>query len=313
MHDPVTFEARLRAALEQYADGAPTDVEPLTYARAIAATGRRRQDRSVGFGLRRGQPSPVVARLGFVLATALLVVALIGTALIVGGQLVERGPDPVPSVLPPPSIQRSPSVSDLFAAPFEYHLPRDGSLSRVPTVSSFTMVGFVEGPVTVPPGAFPDTEPYRTNTEPYGTRFQGPDGAPRGIVVVRVSDAMTHSCPPGPPAPARPQLGDSPAEILEGLRTTAGAGIASDPSVVIDGRPALVATVMPTEHLCEGPTATDIHTTFSDYVSLGHPSRLIVLQVDDETILIDIWARSDEDLADWMPSAMQFVETIHFR
>ena len=298
MHDPVTFEARLSAALEQYADGAPTDVEPLTYARAIAATGRRRQDRSVAFGLRRGQPSPVAARLGFVLATVLLVVALIGTALIVGGQLVERGPSPIPS------LTDGDPWMDFFPAPFDYHLPRDGSLSRVPTASALTMVGFVEGSTTVPPD-WPFFD--------YGSRYQGPDGAPRGIVVVPVSDAMTHSCPPGPPAPARPELGDSPAEILEGLRTTAGAGIASDPSVVIDGRLALVATVMPTEHLCEGPTATDIHTTFSDYVSLGHPSRLIVLQVDDETILIDIWARSDEDLADWMPSAMQFVETIHFR
>jgi hypothetical protein len=49
-----------------------------------------------------------------------------------------------------------------------------------------------------------------------------------------------------------------------------------------------------------------------DWLLLGFPYRLTMADVDGVPILVQIWARTDEDLAAWMPVATEFVDSIDF-
>jgi hypothetical protein len=48
-----------------------------------------------------------------------------------------------------------------------------------------------------------------------------------------------------------------------------------------------------------------------DYALLTAPNRLIVSSVPQRTVLIVIWAATDDDLEAWLPTAMTFVDSIH--
>ncbi|MBA2464870.1 MAG: hypothetical protein H0V42_07845 [Nocardioidaceae bacterium] len=194
----------------------------------------------------------------------------------------------------------TPASATRFAAPFEYTLVRGSDLRRVEAVDDRMTVAFVEGTTVAEP-----------DNRAYGGRYQAEGSNPRGIAVIAASDATTHSCPARQDRPFRPPLGDTPELLIEGLQATAGAALVARPAQSVDGRRALVVDVPPNDNRCP----PDIHTIDSttEYVSLVLPSRLLVLEVGRELVLIDIWARSDEDLAEWMPRAMQLVDSIRFR
>jgi hypothetical protein len=79
----------------------------------------------------------------------------------------------------------------------------------------------------------------------------------------------------------------------------------------VDGRPALIATL-------PGHSGSDIHVDGQmrglggTYVMVNMPSRLMVSEVDGETVFILIWARTDQELERWLPVADEFVASIHF-
>ncbi|MEO6207326.1 MAG: hypothetical protein ABIP77_05180 [Candidatus Limnocylindrales bacterium] len=123
-------------------------------------------------------------------------------------------------------------------------------------------------------------------------------------------------------------LSSAPANFLADLRDKAivnvggtdgtpyKVGIDLTPDVVttLDGRPALTTGTRP-----GGNTGFDIHVdgpqqnSFSgEYALLQFPYRLIVTEVDRVTVFVQIWARSDADLAAWTPDAAKFVASIHF-
>ena len=49
-----------------------------------------------------------------------------------------------------------------------------------------------------------------------------------------------------------------------------------------------------------------------DFLELTLPSRLIAFNVDGVTVFVDIWARTPEDLAAWLPQATTFVDNLRF-
>ena len=42
------------------------------------------------------------------------------------------------------------------------------------------------------------------------------------------------------------------------------------------------------------------------------PSRLIVTEVDGETMVIQVWAGSEAGLQEWLRTSAAFVDSIHF-
>jgi hypothetical protein len=49
-----------------------------------------------------------------------------------------------------------------------------------------------------------------------------------------------------------------------------------------------------------------------DAVGLTDPNRLIVANVDGKVMFVVIWARTAEGLEAFLPTAMEFVDSIHF-
>ena len=108
MTDSTTFETRLTDALDRYADGAPTDVDPALLARSltIAASEKRIVGRPA-FG-RDGRLS---------VAALVLVVASIGGLALFGGQLLQPSPPVVLSPSPSsPVTTASPSPNKAIAS-----------------------------------------------------------------------------------------------------------------------------------------------------------------------------------------------------
>ncbi len=83
MSDRDAFDARLGAALRQYATGAPVDVDPHAFARGIAAMAGHRHP-ATGVGVLRTVPALVWV----VLAAALLIAGLVGA--LVGGRIIRN-------------------------------------------------------------------------------------------------------------------------------------------------------------------------------------------------------------------------------
>ena len=46
--------------------------------------------------------------------------------------------------------------------------------------------------------------------------------------------------------------------------------------------------------------------------STSEPSPLTVADVDGRTILVQAWAASASDLDEWLPTAKEFTDSIHF-
>ena len=49
-----------------------------------------------------------------------------------------------------------------------------------------------------------------------------------------------------------------------------------------------------------------------DAIDLSVPSRLILATVDGAGLVVQIWAPTEADLSAWMPTATEFVDSIHF-
>jgi hypothetical protein len=205
--------------------------------------------------------------------------------------------DPAPSPAPSATAVAVPStdVASSFISPFEYTIPAGTTVSIA--VQEREIIGWVEGPLTPPSSDVPLR---------YSDRQSGAGDA-QGIVIASAEQAWSHG------STGRFAVRQAPADLLADLRDTAAIGIGDISEVTLDGRPALMAEIDPTVK-----PGTDLHITGDmccisrDYIMLTAPSQITVLEVGDVTIFIQIWARTAEDLAAWMPAATEFLNSIRF-
>jgi hypothetical protein len=216
------------------------------------------------------------------------------------------GPSTGPSVSPTPDPTASTRSAGSFVRPFRFTVPAGSGLQKTIGDAPPEIVSFVVG-ANAPIGG-----------QSYGG--QAPEsGNLRGIVIASAETAWTHG------AGGRFALRPAPADFLADLHTKAiarfddlgtvvGIDLSATTDTILDGRPALTAATRP-----GGKTGLDIHVQLpmtglggGPLISLKLPYRLIVTEVDGVTVLVQIWARSDADLAAWMPDATKFVDSIRF-
>ena len=138
----------------------------------------------------------------------------------------------------------------------------------------------------------------------------------RGVVVAVLNGPVTHPCPPSDATERTVAMREAPADFLADLRDLAAVAIGEITPTTIDGRPAF-AVAVPDNAPMAG-CGTDFHLTpfsglTSPFVRLDIPSRLYALDVDGLTVLIQIWATTERDLAAWADEfANGFVNSFEF-
>jgi hypothetical protein len=258
--------------------------------------------------MRDGAPQRLAGRgRPWIGALGVAAVVLIGGAL----ALSIGGPRPFPVTTPPPSVPAreaasSPADSSTglpaptsgaatsFIAPFIYTHPAGSTMTLA--IEKPEIIGWINGPS-------PQSSPR------YSDRQSGPDPA-EGIVVVSAEQAWSHD---GFGSTGRFAVRQAPTDLLADLRDPGAVGFGEISAVTLDGRPALMADINPA-----GKGGSDLHVTGDmccisrDFIMLNVPSRVFVLEVGEVTIFIQVWARTDDDLAALMPAATEFVESIRF-
>jgi hypothetical protein len=190
------------------------------------------------------------------------------------------------------------STTTGFVPRFEYIIPIGSDLRPSAGGPTSQVIAWIAGP-----------EPRSTTSDPrlYGDQ-QPETGSLRGIIVAAGKNPWSHS------ASGRFLLRTTPAGFLDDLRTTGEVPMGEVAETTLDGRPAMTARLA-------ASVSNDIHVTGSTigltggagYVLLNGPAHITVAEVDGWTLFILAWARSDEDLDAWMPTADAFISSMHFR
>ena len=257
----------------------------------IARARRRRQRRSWSAVLRRslaaGASRPAT-RLAYIVVILALILAstVLLSALSIGAR---------PSAESDETAVRQ--MVDRFVRPFDYAVPAGIELTPISPWSP-ALIGWAEGRPFAP--AASPTEP--------NSGLAAPAWATRGIVIASGESAWSHG------TNLRIPLREAPSEFVADLRDIGGIRtIGEIIATTLDGRPALTLDIDPAM-----ADAFDIHVNGSmtglsgDYFLLTPPFRLLVAEIDDLTVLVQIWARTDEDLVAWMPLATQVIDSIDF-
>ena len=175
------------------------------------------------------------------------------------------------------------ATTEWFERPFEYAIPAGSGLRPAADGPHRAVIAWVEGP-DVSPGPSADPLEGQTLTD-YGE--QRPDsGKMRGIIIGSGERAWSH-------AASRFFLNPAPAAFIADLRDRSGVAMGPIVETSLDGRPALTTVLA-------GTANNDIHvdspiTGFASgpFVLVNDPARLIVTEVDGETIFILIWAQDN--------------------
>jgi len=222
-------------------------------------------------------------RIRWLLATAAATVTVATSSAVLGSMLFREVPaSPTPTAVQTPRTREAAS----FDLPFEYTIPAGSALSRTPMTVA-------EGP----PG-WPITAPGRV--------IEFTDGGPGGDrgVIVALPGEGPYGISPWCFGPVRE--GDATLdEILQDLRWDGAPAIPSErTSTTFDGRPAvsvrMPSATCPTLHPWERRSAP------------GNSGVLTLVQVDGTTVAIVTWATGMTHLADWLPAAQEFTDSIHF-
>ncbi len=212
----------------------------------------------------------------------ILGLALATAAIVVAGGAFRSVPVPVRS-------------AGEFIRPFEYVIPRTSTM--VPTLELLRLHAFTQGSGEIYP------------RDPDGKLLPGV----RGITVASTDGAVTHPCPIVDGGSSRVPVGAPPQAFLDDLRRIAGIGLGEPSPSTVGDRPALAVTVDPGVASCE---YGDFHVANagigSGYVDLNVPSRLWLVEVDGLTVVVQVWAGTDDDLAAWLPIASEFLDSVHF-
>lgn len=123
----------------------------------------------------------------------------------------------------------------------------------------------------------------------------------RGIVVASLETAhMRFGSEP---------IGNDPATIMTNI--AAGGAVVEPTPTSLGGHGGLATTVKGTES--DGVYPLGVYVPVAEEpIYFYLPSWIVVLDVDGSPWLIQIWGATDDVLAEWLPIAMQIVESIHF-
>ena len=133
----------------------------------------------------------------------------------------------------------------------------------------------------------------------------------KGVTVSSAQGGQVHDCA----GDGYSRVREDPALFLLDLRRIAGVGLGETELITFDGRPARFVAVDPAANQCE---AADFHAKgfitgiLQQPMRLTVPSRLIVTEVDGETMVIQVWAGSEAALKEWLRTSAAFVNSIHF-
>ena len=304
MSDRRMIDQRLAAWLEGQADARP----PAYTDRLLARTARARQRpawRSRELWLpswpTSAQGSPTVR---LALLAALVAAALVGTALSVGSVVTRppvlppdaRGIASAPVALPSPPcwpgggtpLQPN-GVAKLSTADLqlEYRIP--GGLD-LEVATAMGAVGFGDRVSGLSYG----DERHETG----GTIVPGA----RGVIVADVSRTRVHNPAAGPPL-----LGSDPATFLADLDATRHFTVRLLGERGVGSSAGLAAVVVPAPR-----EWSHIDRDGECALEFGYPSEAIAVDVGGRLVLVQIWARSEEDLRAWKPLAETLIETFEF-
>lgn len=144
------------------------------------------------------------------------------------------------------------------------------------------------------------------------TERQPGDVGAKGIIVASAEQAWAHG------NGGRFNVQTAPPRFIDDLRENGRVPMSVVAQTTLAGYPALTVMLLGTGDV--GADITDVHVTANtplagltgDNVLLSVPSRLIVADIDGDTVFVLIWARTAADLDAWMPAANEFVESIQF-
>jgi hypothetical protein len=274
MRDP---DAIIGAWLE---DG-PTQLPDATRRSIVAVV--RTADQRRRTGLWDLSHLPVGFRLA--IAAAVMFAAIAGGALLLRGATQSDVGGAAPSATPSPSLPTASAsaletgTSRLFKVPFEFAIPEGSRLEL--TDDSPNVVVF---------------------------RVKGAIGYPQGINLRIVDAGHLDTCLPSA-GTRRLQGADA---VLDYLRSVPGLTATDAGETTVDGRPAASVDLV----IEPGPACPDIYLwpdpdrpKFDELVPPGPSTRMTAFEVDGATVVIVTWA---EDLEAWLPTADQFVESLHF-
>lgn len=228
------------------------------------------------------------------------VAALVVLVLVLGLLLaVAGGSKPKVEPTPSPSAARTAAAGAIRAAsfvrPFSYQVPAEATFSLV--VSGPALYGFAESGADGP----------RTDTN-YGSVQ---DWSPQGVFLASADTLWVRVC--RGVEQGRVQLRAAPADFVDDLHLVAGLAIEPVAPTAIDGRPTLTTAVTPARSSCTPDLDFIPRFGLGDqYIQTTKPAQLFVVNVADKTILIGVWAQTDEQLAGWLPTARHFLDSIHF-
>ena len=245
---------------------------------------------------------------------ALLVTGLAAGTIFVGSPLVAEKPTttPVaePTTAPVAEKPTAPAIADEpanvaagdpttveYFRPFEYQADSTIPLETIDTR--------VNGRGALIAFTFAEDEPYPTAG--FGTI--APEA--KGVTVSSAQGGQVHDCV----ADGYSRVREDPALFLLDLRRKAGIGLGETELITFDGRPARYVAVDPAANQCE---PSDFHARnfitgiLQQPMRLTVPSRLIVTEVDGETMVIQVWAGTEAGLQEWLGTSAAFVDSIHF-
>lgn len=177
----------------------------------------------------------------------------------------------------------SPLLAERFAWPFEYSVPT----GTVVTTASRSLYAFTEG---------------STDTYP-GSGYEDVRGV-RGVTVSFGMPAGTHAA-----GDARGGLPLRPEAFFEDLRGNPAVSIGPVASASIGGLAARRADVHGVEGW--GGAYPDLHMG-EGVMALNFPGSLTVAEIEGGSLVVHIWAATEEELAVWRPIAAGIVESIRF-
>ena len=186
-------------------------------------------------------------------------------------------------------------VADDFIRPFEYAIPPGSGLRQ--SAASRTMHAWSDGTET--DGTDRGEGPTPIGQSPIRRGL-------KGVVVGALDGAWSHG------RKGRYMVRTTVNGFLADLDDESGLSMGGPGSVILDRSPASMVELEP-------PFANDVHVSgpiaglSHEYVRLRAPARLIAASIDEVTIFVLVWADDQATFDSWLPTAMHFVESIHFR
>ena len=133
----------------------------------------------------------------------------------------------------------------------------------------------------------------------------------KGVTVSSANGAWVHDCV----GDGYTRVREDAALFLLDLRRKGHIGLGETELITFDGRPARLVALDPVANRCDYSdfhAKNVIHGILQQPMRLTVPSRLIVTEVDGETMVIQVWAGTEAGLQKWLQESAGFVDSIHF-